>query len=99
MVLPHVALRLMAAACLIGGVALAGSAMAKPLSSEAKVASAAPAMTAPVAPAIVAPSMPATVAAAPVADAQDGCTRKVKVVYAGYGEASRAGCVVSSRAN
>lgn len=28
-----------------------------------------------------------------------GCARKVKVVYAGYGEASRAGCVASVAAS
>ncbi|MDB5512232.1 MAG: hypothetical protein JWR08_1715 [Enterovirga sp.] len=99
MVLPQVALRLMAASVLIGGVALAGSAIAKPLSSEAKVASAEPAMTASAAPSIVSASIPETGPATRAADGQDGCTRKVKVVYAGYGEASRAGCVVSSRAN
>lgn len=89
MVLPQVALRLLAASVVISGVALAGGVMAKPLEvasagDVAKVTSAAPqaalAVTAPVA------------ASAPVA----ACARKVKVIYAGYGEADRASCMASS---
>lgn len=89
MVLPHVALRLLAASVVITGVALAGSAIAKPLevaSAEVgKVASAVPV-------AAVAPSGPVA-ATEPVA----ACARKVKVIYAGYGEADRASCIVSSK--
>jgi hypothetical protein len=90
MVLPHVALRLLASSVVITGVALAGSAMAKPLevasaSDVAKVASTAPA-------AALAAAAPVA-ASAPVA----ACARKVKVIYAGYGEADRASCLVSSK--
>ena len=90
MVLPHVALRLLAASVVITGVALAGSAMAKPLevasaSEAAKVTSATP---------VAAVAAPAPVASEPVA----ACARKVKVIYAGYGEADRASCIVSSKA-
>ena len=91
MVTPYIAVRLVAATVLLSGVALAGSAMAKPASGEATLASAAP----------VSSSVPTTVAVtAPVAvvDSTSGCARKVKVVYAGYGEADRAGCAVSAKA-
>jgi hypothetical protein len=87
MVTPHIALRLLAATVLLSGVALAGSAMAKPTAGETAIASAATT------------SVPTEVAAtAPVSvDASaGGCARKVKVVYAGYGEAARASCGVAS---
>ena len=90
MVTPFIAVRLVAATVLLGSVALAGSAMAKPVTGETTLASAAP----------VATSLSAVVAtSAPVASADQatGCSRKVKVVYAGYGEADRAGCSVSAK--
>lgn len=81
MVQPIVALRLLAATCVITGVAFAGGAMA---------AAGAPELT-----------EPATSISAP-ADAVEkpnpACLRKVKVVYAGYGEADRLGCSVAAKA-
>lgn len=94
MVSAHIALRLVAASILISGVAFAGSAMAKPVAEPAtqKVASVVTADSGTIA---AAPSA----AAAPAPLATDGaCSRKVKVVYAGYGEAARASCIVSSSA-
>jgi hypothetical protein len=90
MVTPFIAVRLVAATVLLGGVALAGSAIAKPGAGEATLASAAP----------VSSSVPAAVAVtAPVVMAEPAspCGRKVKVVYAGYGEAERAGCSLSAK--
>jgi hypothetical protein len=75
--------RLVTATVLLGSVALAGSAMAKPAGGEVALASAA--LPRP-------PSLPRLRAASEPASA---CTRKVKVVYAGYGEAARAGCPAS----
>lgn len=80
MVLPHVALRLLAATALLAGVAIAGGAVAATADAPA-------------------PNADVT-AAAPVADtAVPSCARKVKVVYAGYGEAERAGCAVTAKVN
>ena len=91
MVTPHIAVRLVAATVLLGSIAMTGSAMAKPNAGETTLASAAPVDT----------SVPTSVAVAtPVslAEPAPGCSRKVKVVYAGYGEADRAGCSVSAKA-
>jgi hypothetical protein len=91
MVTPYIAVRLVAATVLLGSVAVAGTAMAKPGAGETTLASATPAAT----------SIPAAVAVTtPVAvtEPATGCARKVKVVYAGYGEADRAGCSVSAKA-
>ena len=88
MVTPHIAARLVAATVLLGSIAIAGSAMAKPVAGETTLASAET-------------SVPAGVAVAPpaaLAEPVSGCGRKVKVVYAGYGEADRAGCSVSAKA-
>jgi hypothetical protein len=86
MVTPFVAIRLVTATVLLGSVALAGSAMAKPAGGEVALASAA-------APASVAST------AAPTSEPASACARKVKVVYAGYGEAARAGCPAPTSAN
>jgi hypothetical protein len=91
MVTPNIAARLFAATVLLGSVALAGSAMAKPVAGETTLASAAP----------VEASVPSAVtgaASASLGETSTGCSRKVKVVYAGYGEADRAGCSVSAKA-
>jgi hypothetical protein len=81
MVPPNVAIRLLAAACVLTGVAFAGGAMA---------ASNGPDLTAP------------TVSVSVQTDAADkpnpACARKVKVVYAGYGEADRIGCATTAKA-
>ena len=81
MVTRFIAIRLFATTVLLGGVALAGSAMAKPGANETTLASVSDAATVASAPSVAA-----------VHDAAAGCTRKVKVVYAGYGEADRVGC-------
>ena len=88
MVTPHIAVRLVAATVLLGSVALAGGAMA---AGETTLASAAPAATS--VPAVVAVSAPVA-----VTEPVTGCGRKVKIVYAGYGEADRAGCGSSAKA-
>ncbi|MDB5589807.1 hypothetical protein [Enterovirga sp.] len=87
MVTPFIAIRLAAATLLLGSVALAGDAMAKPAANETTLASMPAAMPT------------AVVAAAPmtVEDSASGCARKVKVVYAGYGEADRMGCAREAR--
>jgi hypothetical protein len=91
MVLPHVALRMIAACSILLGLVFAGGAMAKS-APDAK----APAATAPIA--VANATVPATSAPAVQAVAADPCARKVKVIYAGYGEASRASCVTTSSA-
>lgn len=86
MVTPNIALRLVAATVLLGSVAVAGSAMAAPTGEATLAANTANTS--------VPPSVAVT---APVAVNEPGtCTRKVKVIYAGYGEAARAGCIGSS---
>ena len=96
MVQPSVALRLVATACLLAGVAFAGSAMAKPgdtrsTSPAAKVVASAEAAVKPTI--VEAPS----VASAALKDDVPACARKVKVIYAGYGEADRAACAISAK--
>ena len=81
MVLPNVALRLLAAGCVITGVAFAGGAMAAPGATE-----------------LTEPATTVAVAADAVEKPNPACTRKVKVVYAGYGEADRLGCTNSAKA-
>ena len=90
MITRNIAFRLLTTTVLLGSVVVAGSAMAKPADGETTIASAASA----------AGPVPATVAVtAPVAMSEtSGCARKVKVVYAGYGEAARAACVTTSNA-
>lgn len=89
MITPNIALRLVAATVVLGGVALAGSAMAKPASAETTLAAAGASTSVP----------PSVAVSAPVAVNEPGsCARKVKVVYAGYGEADRAGCIGASTA-
>lgn len=96
MVSSKMTFRLLAATILLSGVAFAGAAMATPLAETApasqKMASVVAAPAAAVPSSVVAP-VPAAVSEAPAA-----CARKVKVVYAGYGEAARASCIVSSSA-
>jgi hypothetical protein len=89
MVTPFVAIRLFTATVLLGSVVLAGSAMAKPAGGEVALASAA-------APAASVPASVAVTASVPASEPASACTRKVKVVYAGYGEAARAGCPTSA---
>jgi hypothetical protein len=88
MVTPFVAIRLVTATVLLGSVMLAGSAIAKPAGGEVALASAAAPTT----------SIAAT-ASAPTSEPASACARKVKVVYAGYGEAARAGCPAPTNAN
>ena len=83
MITRFIAVRLVATTVLLGSVALAGSAMAKPAANETTLASTSDVAT-----------IPAAVAAD---DNPAACTRKVKVVYAGYGEADRAGCAGSAK--
>ncbi len=96
MVQPAVALRLVAAACLLAGVAFAGGAMAKPADARStatagKVAAFAEAAAKPAA--VESPSVASVV----LKEAVPACARKVKVIYAGYGEADRATCAASAK--
>ena len=97
MVTSRMTLRLLAASLLVSGVAFTGAALAKPL---AETASAAPqkVAVAAVTPASVVPASVMAPVPAVVSDASPACARKVKVIYAGYGEAARASCIVSSSA-
>ena len=95
MMKPEVALRLLAAACLLAGIAVAGGAMAKSGdmpggANGAKVAAVAQPAAAPVEAAVTPKTVPA------VREAMPPCARKVKVVYAGYGEADRAACATAA---
>ena len=94
MLMPHVALRMLAACLILAGVLLAGGAMAKPSAPAATpgVVLAASAVPTPAAVAASAPS-------ASLAAEAPACSRKVKVVYAGYGEAARADCAVATTAS
>ena len=88
MITTSIAIRLVAATVVLGSVALAGGAMAKPAANETAMAAAA------------STAVPASVAArasVAVDDTAAGCSRKVKVVYAGYGEADRMGCAAGAK--
>lgn len=92
------AIGMLAVPCLLMGFAVgADASAAKPARSAAnvKVASSVEAIQA--APASVTAPPAAQAAAAPAASVP-ACARKVKVIYAGYGEADRAGCSVASAA-
>lgn len=89
------AIGIMAVPCLLMGFAAgAGASTVKPARSAAivKVASGVEAVQAAPASVTAARPVPAAVSAASV----PACARKVKVIYAGYGEADRAGCSVAS---
>lgn len=97
----QVTVRLLATTILLTGIALAGAAVAAPLPEKAAVAQGKMAtVTSPTAaavsavPASVVAPVPAAVSEAPA------CARKVKMIYAGYGEAARAtaSCAVSKSA-
>lgn len=100
MISTRMTLRLLATTLILSGVAFAGAAMAKPLTDtipagSQKVASSVTA-------AGVGTAVPASVVApvpAAVSDTAPACARKVKMIYAGYGEAARASCVVSTSAS
>lgn len=89
------AIRILAVPCVLAGFAAgADASAAKPAktASVVKMASGAELATpAPATPVAVQPT-PAAVSVASV----PACARKVKVIYAGYGEADRAGCSVAS---
>lgn len=90
------AIGILAVPCLlIGFAAGAGASAAKPARSAAVVKVASSVETIQAAPASVTAIPAAQTATAPVASVP-ACARKVKVVYAGYGEADRAGCSVAS---
>jgi hypothetical protein len=84
MVSSSVIVRLVAATFLLTGVAFAGSAIAKPADSAADASGDTTASAA---------------ASSAGSEASGPCARKVKVVYAGYGEAARAGCAAPSAGN
>ncbi|MGA0598890.1 hypothetical protein [Enterovirga sp. CN4-39] len=86
MITPFVAVRLVAATVVLGGVALAGSAIAKPLAAETTLAAN-----------VAAPVSGPVAAAATMAEPDAACARKVKVVYSGYGEADRIACAVPAK--
>ena len=95
----RVTVRLLGTAILFTGLALAGAAVAAPLPEKvpaaqgkvAEVSSLAAAATTAVPQGVVA-AVPTVVGAAPA------CARKVKMIYAGYGEAARASCAESKSA-
>ena len=87
------AIGMLAVPCLLMGFAAgADASAAKPAKPASQVKMAGGTVAAPAVPAVtIAPQpAPATVASVPA------CARKVKVIYAGYGEADRAGCSVAS---
>ena len=92
----HVALRLLGTACLLAVVVAAGGAMAK--SADAPTRANGGKMVAAVTQPVSAPiETPAAIKELPVIkEATPACARKVKVVYAGYGEADRATCSTTS---
>ena len=97
MISSQMTLRLLAASLLLSGVAFAGAAMAKP-TGEAAPQKVAVAITTVSASDSVASTSALAPAQAVVSEASPACARKVKVIYAGYGEAARASCIVSSSA-
>lgn len=88
MMKPSIALRLLATACLLATVVIAGGAMAK--SVETAKSSATPLVALAQAPAAQ-QDVAATVNLGPA------CARKVKVVYTGYGEGDRASCTTPAK--
>lgn len=90
------AIGILAVPCLLMGFA-AGASAANPAKSAASVKVASTVETVQAAPASVT-AIPAAQAVIAPATSVPACARKVKVIYAGYGEADRAGCSVASAA-
>lgn len=88
-------IKILAVPCMLVGLVIGAEAatgkIAKPASVVKMASGVDPVQAAPASVAVT----PVVQASAPVASVP-ACARKVKVIYAGYGEADRAGCSVAS---